>query len=347
MSDQIEQVVEGVENSTVDTNTEDVMASVNYSDTDPVVSAKALLEAGAHLGHQARRWNPKMKNYIYGTRNGIHLIDLTKTVSKLQEAYLALRNIADITTRKGKVLFVGTKPQASEIIKEEAIRSGSFYVNTKWLGGTLTNFKTLSKRAKLLKKLQDDDNEGVLDTLPKKDAVAKRKLISKLSLTLDGIKEMLRIPDALVVVDPVNEHNAVAEARILNIPVFGLVDTNCDPNSVDYAIPCNDDSIKTIKLIVGILADAVVVGKGSEPLYAYHTDNEVFATMDDAMKNYDKVEELRLIKIKFREDSYILKGKGKNNKQARYNQARRSASAEEKPVVAVETASEEQTEKGE
>ena len=238
MSDQIEQVVEGVENSTVDTNTEDVMASVNYSDTDPVVSAKALLEAGAHLGHQARRWNPKMKNYIYGTRNGIHLIDLTKTVSKLQEAYLALRNIADITTRKGKVLFVGTKPQASEIIKEEAIRSGSFYVNTKWLGGTLTNFKTLSKRAKLLKKLQDDDNEGVLDTLPKKDAVAKRKLISKLSLTLDGIKEMLRIPDALVVVDPVNEHNAVAEARILNIPVFGLVDTNCDPNSVDYAIPC-------------------------------------------------------------------------------------------------------------
>ena len=263
MSDQIEQVVEGVENSTVDTNTEDVMASVNYSDTDPVVSAKALLEAGAHLGHQARRWNPKMKNYIYGTRNGIHLIDLTKTVSKLQEAYLALRNIADITTRKGKVLFVGTKPQASEIIKEEAIRSGSFYVNTKWLGGTLTNFKTLSKRAKLLKKLQDDDNEGVLDTLPKKDAVAKRKLISKLSLTLDGIKEMLRIPDALVVVDPVNEHNAVAEARILNIPVFGLVDTNCDPNSVDYAIPCNDDSIKTIKLIVGILADAVVVGKGS------------------------------------------------------------------------------------
>ena len=288
MSDQIEQVVEGVENSTVDTNTEDVMASVNYSDTDPVVSAKALLEAGAHLGHQARRWKPKMKNYIYGTRNGIHLIDLTKTVSKLQEAYLALRNIADITTRKGKVLFVGTKPQASEIIKEEAIRSGSFYVNTKWLGGTLTNFKTLSKRAKLLKKLQDDDNEGVLDTLPKKDAVAKRKLISKLSLTLDGIKEMLRIPDALVVVDPVNEHNAVAEARILNIPVFGLVDTNCDPNSVDYAIPCNDDSIKTIKLIVGILADAVVVGKGSEPLYASHTDNEVFATMDDAMKNYFK-----------------------------------------------------------
>ena len=148
MSDQIEQVVEGVENSTVDTNTEDVMASVNYSDTDPVVSAKALLEAGAHLGHQARRWNPKMKNYIYGTRNGIHLIDLTKTVSKLQEAYLALRNIADITTRKGKVLFVGTKPQASEIIKEEAIRSGSFYVNTKWLGGTLTNFKTLSKTLK-------------------------------------------------------------------------------------------------------------------------------------------------------------------------------------------------------
>lgn len=298
----------------------EVMKNVVHSDDEAVVSAKALLEVGAYFGHQVRRWQPKMKPYIYGTRSGIHLIDLTKTVSCVQQAYHALKNIV---AENGKVLFVGTKPQASDTIVEEAMRSGSFYINTKWLGGTMTNFKTISKRTKLLKTLQEADNEGEFDQLPKKEALLKRKLIAKLSSNLEGIKEMRRVPNAIVVVDPVNEHNAVAEAKILNIPVFALLDTNCDPNSVDYPIPCNDDSIKTIKLIIGILADAIVEAKGGEPLYAYKTDNELFNSMEDALRAVDRVEELRLIKLKFREDSYIIRGKGKSGRKSRVSRTKR------------------------
>lgn len=310
MSDQEETKVENTVESEV-AKAAEVMQNVIHSDDEPVVSAKVLMEAGAYFGHQARRWDPKMKPYIFGVRSGIHLIDLTKTVTKVQEAYLALKRIV---AENGKVLFVGTKPQAAETIVEEAVRSGSFYINSKWLGGTLTNFKTISKRTKLLKSLQDADNEGEFDHLPKKEAFEKRKLIAKLSANLEGIKEMRRVPNAIVVVDPANEHNAVAEAKILNIPVFALLDTNCDPTSVDYPIPCNDDGIKTMKLLIGILADAVVEAKGGDPIYAYKSDSEVYNSMDEALKTADKIEELRLIKLKFREDSYILRGKSKKSK---------------------------------
>lgn len=329
MSDQEQKVENTVEAEVA--KAAEVMQNVIHSDDEPVVSAKALLEAGAYFGHQARRWEPKMKPYIFGVRSGIHLIDLTKTVTKVQEAYLALKRIV---AENGKVLFVGTKPQASETIVEEAVRSGSFYINSKWLGGTLTNFKTISKRTKLLKTLQDADNEGEFDHLPKKEALEKRKLIAKLSANLEGIKEMRRVPNALVVVDPANEHNAVAEAKILNIPVFALLDTNCDPSAVDYPIPCNDDGVKTIKLLIGILADAVVEAKGGDPIYAYKADSEIFNSMDEALKTADKIEELRLIKMKFREDSYILRGKSKKRSHYRPKPAPAAAPA---PVAAVET----------
>jgi len=349
MSDQEKVETVEVNEASVDSQVEkaaEVMQSIVHSDDEAVISAKALLDTGAHLGHQSRRWNPRMKEYIYGTRSGVHLIDLTKTVTKVQEAYLALRHIV---SENGKVLFVGTKPAAAEAIAEEAVRSGSFYMNHKWLGGTMTNFKTISKRIKLLKTLQDQDNEGGFDHLPKKVALAKRKLIAKLSSTIEGIKEMRRVPNALIVVDPVNEHNAVAEAKILHIPVFALLDTNCDPTAVDYAIPCNDDSAKTIKLIVGILADAVVEAKGGEPVYAYKTDSEVFASMDDAIKTVDKIEELRLIKAKFREDSYLLRGKSRNNKKSKLNHGKKAVEEEkvEAAPAAAEEAKEPETSKGE
>ncbi len=340
MSDQEkEKTVEEINEASVNSQVEkaaEVMANTMHSDDEAVVSAKALLETGAHLGHQTRRWNPLMKDYIYGSRSGVHLLDLTKTVTKLQEAYLALRHIVE---NNGKVLFVGTKPQATETIAEEAIRSGSFYMNNKWLGGTLTNFKTISKRTKLLKTLQDQDNDGQFDQLPKKIALDKRKLINKLSKNLEGIKEMRRIPNAIVVVDPVSEHNAVAEAKILNIPVFALLDTNCDPTAVDYAIPCNEESVKTIKLVVGILADAVVEAKGGEPIYAYKSENEVFASMEEVSKNVDKVDELRLIKDKFRADSYAIRGKSHNNNK-KYKAAYAKKSSGEEAPAASEQASE-------
>lgn len=339
MSDQVkEETIEVEEKAALDGQAEeanDVMASVVHSDDDAVVSAKALLETGAHLGHQTRRWNPRMKEYIYGQRSGVHLIDLTKTVTKVQEAYLALRHIV---SENGKVLFVGTKPQASETIAEEAIRSGSFYMNNKWLGGTLTNFKTISKSTRLLKTLQDQDNDGQFDQLPKKVALEKRKQIERLSKNLEGIKEMRRTPNAVVVVDPITEHNAVAEAKKLNIPVFALLDTNCDPTAVDYEIPCNEESIKTIKLVVGILADAVVEAKGGEPLYAYKSDSEVFASMEDAVKTVDKVEELHLIKEKFRADTYFIRGKSSHaNKKSvkvggKANTSKKEVASETEPA---------------
>lgn len=311
MSEQEEKVVSPVEANAAEVESEvktDIMATTVHNENDPVVSTAALLEAGAHFGHQTRRWEPKMKPYIYGVRNGLHIIDLAKTTTKLQEAYMALKHIVE---NGGKVLFVGTKKQASDIVLEEAVRSGSFYVNTRWLGGTLTNFKTLSKRTKLLKTLEQMELDGVYETMPKKAAIEKKKQQEKLAYNLEGIKEMRKVPNAIVVVDPKVEHNAVAEARILNIPVFAVMDTNCDPSVADYVIPANDDGVKAIKLIVGILADAVVEGKGGEVSYAYKVDGEALVAMNEALKNVDKAEELRLIKMKRREDSYALRNNGK------------------------------------
>ena len=250
-----------------------------------VVSMKQLLEAGVHFGHQTRRWNPKMAKFIFTERNGIYIIDLSKTVKKVEEAYNFLREVAS----QGEViLFVGTKKQAQEAIKEEAIRGGQFWVNQRWLGGTLTNFKTIQKRIRRLVELEKMEKDGTFDLLPKKEVILLKKEAAKLEKNLGGIKEMRRLPSALFVVDPKAEHNAVAEARILGIPVFGIVDTNCDPDEVDYVIPANDDAIRAVKLSVAAMADAICEAK-SEPLtVAYVKDeDEKEVTMNDAVSSVE------------------------------------------------------------
>ena len=224
-----------------------------------VVSMKQLLEAGVHFGHATRRWNPKMAKYIYTSRNGIYIIDLQKTANAIEEAYKAL---LEATKDGGKVLFVGTKKQAQEAVKEEAERSGQYYVNQRWLGGTLTNFKTIRKRIKRLNDLYKMEEDGIYAALPKKEVAKLIAERQKLEKNLGGIKEMKSMPQALFVVDPRKEHNAILEARKLNIPVFGIVDTNCDPDDVDYCIPANDDAIRAVKLITATMNNAVIEANG-------------------------------------------------------------------------------------
>ena len=223
-----------------------------------VVSMKQLLEAGVHFGHQTRRWNPKMNEYIFCERNGIHIIDLQKTVGKLEDAYNFVRGLAE----KGEtVLFVGTKKQAAETVKEEAERSGMYYVNARWLGGMLTNFKTMRTRIDRLAQLKKMQEDGTFDMLPKKEVIKLMGEMEKLEKYLGGVKNMTKLPGALFVVDPRKEHNAIAEARKLNIPIVAIVDTNCDPDEVDYVIPANDDAIRAIRLIASTMANAVIEGR--------------------------------------------------------------------------------------
>lgn len=251
----------------------------------PVISMKKLLEVGVHFGHPTKRWDPKMAPYIFTARNGIYIIDLQKSSKKLDEAYKAMHDIAE---KGGKVLFVGTKKQAQEAVKEEAIRSGSFYVNSRWLGGTLTNFKTIQKRIRRLKELEKMEEDGTLDLFTKKEAILMRKECAKLEKNLGGIKEMRKLPNALFVVDPKAEHNAVAEAKILGIPVFGIVDTNCDPDEVDFVIPANDDAIRAVRLIVAAMADAVCEAKNEPLTVAYAKDeDEKEVTMNDAITSVE------------------------------------------------------------
>ncbi|MGQ9780095.1 MAG: 30S ribosomal protein S2 [Bacillota bacterium] len=223
-----------------------------------VVSMKQLLEAGVHFGHQTRRWNPKMAAYIFTERNGIYIIDLQKTVRKVEEAYNFVR---DLAAGGGTLLFVGTKKQAQEAIKEEATRCGMFYVTERWLGGTLTNFRTIRSRVERLRKIEAMENDGSLEVLPKKEALALRKEKMRLERFLGGIREMNRLPSALFIVDPRKERIAVAEARKLNIPIIAIVDTNCDPDEIDYVIPGNDDAIRAVKLLASKMADAVLEGR--------------------------------------------------------------------------------------
>ena len=310
-----------------------IMGTIMHTDEDPVVSTKKLLEHGAHFGHQTRKWNPKMNKYIFGSKKGVHIIDLTLTASKLQEAYLALKKIV---ADGGKVLFVGTKPQVKEVIKEEALRSGSFYVVNRWLGGTLTNFKTIQKRIRYLNDLKTMEEDGSFDNMPKKEAVLLRKEKEKLLKNLEGIAEMRKVPNAVVVVDPKLEHNAVLEAKKLNIPVFGLLDTNADPDEVDYGIPANDDATKSVQLICGILADAVVEAKGGTLSYAYNVASEDEVSMADALSTADKAEELRQIRQKSREDSQSAKKKT-NKKPNKFVQKKVAEEATEAaPVEAKE-----------
>ena len=228
-----------------------------------VVSMKQLLEAGVHFGHQTRRWNPKMAPYIFTERNGIYIIDLQKTVKKLDEAYNFIFNVA---SEGGEVLFVGTKKQAADSVKEEAERANAHFVNARWLGGMMTNFKTIQGRIKRLEQLRAMEADGTFDLLPKKEVIKLNLEIEKLEKFLGGIKEMKGMPGALFVVDPKKERIAVKEARILGIPIIGIVDTNCDPDDVDYVIPANDDAIRAVKLITSRMADAVIEANQGESM---------------------------------------------------------------------------------
>ena len=245
-----------------------------------VVSMSYLLETGVHFGHQTKRWNPKMKEYIYTSRDEIYIIDLKKTAEKIEEAYAALKEIA---ANGGKVIFVGTRKQASEAIKEEAIRSNSYYVSERWLGGTLTNFKTIRRRVKRLEEIEKMEKDGYFDLLPKKEVIGLRKEYDKLNKILCGIREMYKLPDALYIVDPSKEDIAIREARKLHIPVFGIVDTNCDPDMVDYVIPGNDDAIRAVKLITGVMANAVCEAQGDK-LVDYVKDEDKNSNASEIMQ---------------------------------------------------------------
>jgi len=226
-----------------------------------IISMKQLLEAGVHFGHQTRRWNPKMAKYIYAERNGIYIIDLQKTVKMLEDAYQFVRNLA---ADGGKILFVGTKKQAQDSIRDEAERCGMYYINHRWLGGTLTNFATIKKRIERLHQLEQMETDGTFEVLPKKEVILLRKEKERLNKFLGGIKDMKQLPDAIYIVDPRKERIAIAEARKLEIPIIAIVDTNCDPDEIDYVIPGNDDAIRAVKLITSKIADAVLEGKQGE-----------------------------------------------------------------------------------
>ena len=228
-----------------------------------VISMKQLLEAGVHFGHQTRRWNPKMAEYIYTERNGIYIIDLQKSVGKVDEAYNAVK---DIVANGGSILFVGTKKQAQDSIKTEAERCGMYYVNERWLGGMLTNFKTIQTRIKRLKEIETMSDDGTFDVLPKKEVILIKKEWDKLEKNLGGIKDMKKLPDAIFVVDPKKERICIQEAHTLGIPLIGIADTNCDPEELDYVIPGNDDAIRAVKLIVSKMADAVIEANQGESM---------------------------------------------------------------------------------
>ena len=243
-----------------------------------VIAMKQLLEAGVHFGHQTRRWNPKMAEYIFTERNGIYIIDLQKTVKKIEEAYDFIR---EVSADGGEILFVGTKKQAQETIKEEAIRVGMHYVDARWLGGMLTNFKTIKKRIERLAQLHKMEEDGTFDLLPKKEVIGLRGEMEKLEKYLGGIKEMKKAPAAIFIVDPRKERIAIAEAKKLNIPIVAIVDTNCDPEDVDYVIPGNDDAIRAVKLVVSTIANAVIEGReGKAETVEEAEEEEVSITLE-------------------------------------------------------------------
>ncbi len=253
-----------------------------------VVSMNYLLEAGVQFGHQKRRWNPKMKEYIFTTRDDIYIIDLQKTVKKLEEAYEAMKEIAQ---NEGKILFVGTKKQAQEAAEESATRTNMYFVNERWLGGTLTNFKTIRSRIRRMEEIEAMEVDGTFDALPKKEVIGLRKEYDKLNKNLRGIREMKKIPQAMVIVDPRKEEIAIKEARILGIPVFGIVDTNCDPDMVDYVIPGNDDAVRSVKLLIGVLTNAIAEVNGNEMLDFITEDDKNKADAKEEVKEVKEVKE--------------------------------------------------------
>ncbi len=270
-----------------------------------VVSMNYLLEAGVHFGHQTKRWNPKMKEYIYNSRDDIYIIDLQKTVTKLEEAYEALNKIA---SEGGKVLYVGTKKQAQEVCKEEAERSGMYYMTERWLGGTLTNFKTIRRRVNRLEEIEKMEKDGTFDKLPKKEVVGLKKEYEKLNKNLCGIREMTKLPEAVVIVDSTKEYNAIHEAKILGIPVFGLIDTNCDPDLVDFVLPGNDDAVRSIKVVLGALTNAIIEANGGTIVdYVGEDDKKSSKEKSFVKKEKKEVKEEKVKEIK--EDATVLEVK--------------------------------------
>ena len=282
-----------------------------------VVSMNYLLEAGVQFGHQKRRWNPKMKEYIFTTRDDIYIIDLQKTVKKLEEAYEALKAI---TEKEGKVLFVGTKKQAQEAAEESAVRTNMYFVNERWLGGTLTNFKTIRSRIRRMEEIEKMETDGTFEALPKKEVIQIRKEYDKLNKNLRGIREMKRMPQAMVIVDPRKEEIAIKEARILGIPVFGIVDTNCDPDMVDYVIPGNDDAVRSVKLLIGALTNAIAEVNGNE-IIDYISD-------EDKNKNDKKAAKKEAVK-----EEIVEKVKEKKEEvEAAKEEVKKAVKEEEKKV---------------
>ena len=253
-----------------------------------VVSMNYLLEAGVQFGHQKRRWNPKMKEYIFTTRDDIYIIDLQKTVKKLEEAYNAMKEIA---ANGGKVLYVGTKKQAQEAAEECATRTGMYFVNERWLGGTLTNFKTIRSRIRRMEEIEKMETDGTFEALPKKEVIKIKKEYEKLNKNLRGIREMKKLPQAMV--DPRKEDIAIKEARILGIPVFGIVDTNCDPDMVDYVIPANDDAVRSVKLLIGVLTNAIAEANGNEVIDFVSEDDKAKTEKRAQKKEADKTSEVK------------------------------------------------------
>ena len=325
-----EKKVEAVAEEKVEAPAEqNVMEMVMHDENAPIITVRKLLDGGVHFGHHTRKWNPKMGKYIYGARNGIYLIDLVKSAECIKEAYAALKKIVD---ENGKVLFVGVKPQAKALIEAEAQRCGSFYITNRWLGGTLTNFKTIQSRIRRLKELETMEIDGTYERLPKKEVALLKKEQDKLAKNLSGIKEMRKIPNAVFVCDPMSEHNAVAEARKLHIPVFGICDTNTDPDMVDFVIPGNDDALRSLTVLVKLMADAVVESKGGITEIAYTKDELEEATMKDAVRLADKENAERIAAIR----------KARAEKQERFEkmqalrkqreESRKSEKAEAKPA---------------
>ena len=315
---------------------ENVMEMVMHDKDAKIITMRKLLEGGVHYGHNTRKWNPKMGKFIYGARNGIYLIDLNKSLAKCEEAYLALKSIVD---ENGKALFVGIKPQCKAIVEEQALRSGSFYITNRWLGGTLTNFKTIQSRIRRLKELEAMELDGSLEKLPKKEVALLKKEKEKLSKNLEGIKEMRKLPNAVIVCDPAVEHTAVAEARKLHIPVFGLADTTCDPDVLDFPIPANDDATRSVSLIIALLADAIVESKGGITAIAYTKDEAEEVTMKDAVRQADKENAERIAAIRKarqekqeRIEKYQAMKKAQREEAAKAAAAPAEAKAEEKPA---------------
>lgn len=254
-----------------------------------VVSMSYLLEAGVHFGHQTKRWNPKMKEYIYNSRDDIYIIDLQKTVEKMEEAYAALNKIA---SEGGKVLYVGTKKQAQDVCKEEAERAGMYYVTERWLGGILTNFKTIRRRVNRLEQIEKMESDGTFEKLPKKEVIGLKKEYAKLDKNLHGIREMNKLPQAIIIVDSTKEYNAIREARKLGIPVFGLIDTNCDPDMIDYVLPGNDDAVRSIKVVLGALTNAIVEANGGTIIdYVSEDENKKTQKFEKKSKKEEKTKE--------------------------------------------------------